>query len=205
MGQRPKYLIAIKERIDGMEKGTALTAADFSDIAGTDAVNKALSRLCEEGTIRRIMHGMYDIPVYSKMLQEYAAPRINQVAEALARKYQWSIAPGGDASLNLLHVSTQVPKAWIYISDGPYRQYHIDGTTLIFQKRTKKDLSGINRVSSMIAEAFKTLGKARVDDDVIQTIRLAIPEPERKTILLESESMTGWIRENIKKICEVPQ
>ena len=56
-----------------------------------NAINKILSRLSEEGRIRRITQGLYDVPEYSSLLQEYAVPRPDMVAEALARKFNWTI------------------------------------------------------------------------------------------------------------------
>jgi hypothetical protein len=69
--------------------------------------------------IRRVIRGVYDKPKYSTLLQEYSAPNPNEIADALARNYSWTIAPTGNTALNLLGLSTQVPANWSYISSGP--------------------------------------------------------------------------------------
>ena len=56
---REKYQIEIEKRINGFESDYAFTAVDFADMADTDPTNKALSRLCEDGSIRRIIQGVY--------------------------------------------------------------------------------------------------------------------------------------------------
>lgn len=38
--------------------------------------------------------------------------------KAIARKYNWTIAPSGNTALNLLGLSTQVPSKWKYVSYG---------------------------------------------------------------------------------------
>ena len=203
MSQRPKYLQAIQDAILQMEKGEAFTAIDFSHIANEDAVNKALSRLCADGTIRRVIQGVYDIPEYSDLMQEYAPPRIDKVAAALARKYNWTIAPSGDTALNMLHLSTQVPNVWEYVSDGPYRQYKIGNTCLTFKRRANKDTSGRSDITIMVAEALKALGQQRVNNSIINELRVNVPDEDKEKLYFESKTMTGWIRENIKKVCEV--
>lgn len=203
MNQRPKYLKGIQHDIAKKEKGDAFTAVDFSDIANEDAVNKALSRLCADGEIRRVIQGVYDVPEYSELLQEYAAPRIDKVAEAIARRYNWTIAPSGETALNMLHLSTQVPNVWEYVSDGPYRKYQIGNICLSFKRRANKDTSGKSDITIMVSEALKALGQDRVDDSIIEKIRISLPETDREKLYSESKTMTGWVRENIKKVCEV--
>ncbi len=202
MNQRVKCIAVIKTEIEKMNPGEAFTANDFAEIAGVDAVNKALSRLSAQGEIRRIIQGVYDKPEYSVLLNESSAPRIDKIAAAIARKYNWTIAPSKDAALNMFHISTQVPNVWEYISDGPYRQYEIGTTTLCFKKRANKDTSGRSYLTIAVAEALKAVGQERINEDVLERIRMAIPLDERSQICSESNSMTGWVRENIKKICE---
>ena len=50
---RPKYQYEIDNSIRKMNSGYVFTAFDFYEIADTDSINKALSRLCEKGSIRR--------------------------------------------------------------------------------------------------------------------------------------------------------
>ncbi len=76
------------------------------------------------------MRGVYDKPAYSNLLQEVAAPDPEQIAEALARSYNWTIAPSGNTALNLLGLSTQVPANWVFISSGPYKKYEFGSVKL---------------------------------------------------------------------------
>ena len=71
-------------RVYGHGRGWAFSAKDFHDLG---RVEMPLARLCEAGTIRRIMRGVYDYPRYSKLLAEYMVPDLFQVAHALARKF----------------------------------------------------------------------------------------------------------------------
>jgi Family of unknown function (DUF6088) len=58
----------ILARIYGNGRGKTFTPKDFLDLASHETVRKVLSRLTEEGTIRRLMRGVYDYPAFSTLL-----------------------------------------------------------------------------------------------------------------------------------------
>ena len=142
MDHRPNYQSEITKRIDAFAYGEAFSAKDFMDISDANATNQSLFRLEKEKKIRRVLTGIYDKPAYSALIHEYSVPRIDKVAEALARRFHWTIAPAGDTALNLLHISTQVPNEWEYVSDGPYRSYQIGKTTLRFRHVMPREING---------------------------------------------------------------
>ncbi|WP_330624202.1 DUF6088 family protein [Peptostreptococcus stomatis] len=63
--------------------------------------------------ITRLMNGLYVKPRYSKILKEYSYPDASDVAEKLADKFSWTIAPAGNTALNYTGLSTQVPNEFI--------------------------------------------------------------------------------------------
>ena len=123
----------IRDRINQSEIGTVYVAVDFVDISDKTNINAYLARLVEEGLIRRVLRGVYDKPEYNDFLEEYVAPSPDKVANALARNFGWTIVPCGDTALNLLGLSTQVPAEWAYVSDGTYKKYTYDNTTIEFK------------------------------------------------------------------------
>jgi hypothetical protein len=129
----------ILSRIYGRGRGWAFTKIDFVAEFGEVNIHQALSSLARAGTIRRVCHGVYDYPRYSELLGQILSPDIDQLAQAQARKFNWRIQPAGDAALNLLGLSTQVPGRWVYLSDGPSRQYEIGTHTLALRKSALKD------------------------------------------------------------------
>ena len=52
---RPDYQKRIEARIASFPEGSTFITSDFLDIADTQVVNKALSRMTETGSIRRIL------------------------------------------------------------------------------------------------------------------------------------------------------
>ena len=191
----------IKKRIELAEPGTVFLTSDFMDIATTTTVRKCLGRQVEKKNIRRVIAGVYEKPVYSKLLKEYIPVNPDAVAYAIARSFHWTIAPCGDVALNKLGLSTQVPVVWSYISDGPYRKFSWDNITLSYKHRANREISFMSETTTLVVEALKTLGKERIDDDVIVSLRNRLPEEEKKKMLKEATGVSEWIYTVIRKVC----
>ncbi|MGN1294772.1 MAG: DUF6088 family protein, partial [Bacilli bacterium] len=113
----------IKERIIASKFGSFFIISDFTDISNYDTARKTLARLEEEKIIVKVYRGIYYKPKFSTLINEFIAPNISDLAEAIARNFEWSITPTGEYALNLLGISTQVPACYSFISSGPYRSY----------------------------------------------------------------------------------
>ena len=192
----------IKNRIESAEPGTVFVTSDFSDIATITTVRKCLGRQVEQKSIRRIIDGVYEKPVYSKLLNEYIPANPELVAYAIARNFHWTIAPCGDVALNKLGLSPQVPVVWSYISDGPYRKFAWDNINLSFKHRTNREISFMSDISTLVVEALKTLGKERVDEKVILSLKNRLPDKEKQILLEETTEVSEWIYNIIRKVCD---
>jgi len=192
----------ILSRIYGRGRGWAFTKTDFVAEFGEPNVHQALSTLTKSGKIRRVCRGVYDYPGYSELLASELSPDLDQVARALARKFNWRIQPSGDAALNLLGLSTQVPGRWVYLSDGPSREYMVGTNMLAFKQSVLKDVGFKYPESGLVVHALKALGRDRVDQAVIEKTRKQLSVRDRERIPRDTRSVTGWVYEAIKKICQ---
>ena len=191
----------ILSRIYGRGRGWAFSPNDFIGEFDRKQIDNALSDLTAEGRIRRVYRGMYDYPKYSDLLGQELSPDFDQVAQAFARKFNWRIQPGGDAALNLLGISTQVPGKYIYLSDGPNRNYAIVNYKLEFKNTALKEIGFKHRESGIIVQALKALGKERVSSDVLGKIRKELAADICPKILKDTKTVTGWVYDCIKEIC----
>lgn len=193
----------VLSRIYGNGKGYAFSSSDFIDKFPINNIDKALSSLTRKEKIRRVSRGIYDYPKYSELLQKELSPDIEQVARAYARKFNWKIEVSGDTALNILGLSTQVVGKYTYLSNGSNKNYTLEnGTTIEFKKSSLKNIGFKYKESSLIVQALRTLGKERVDDNIVNIIREQI-EPNRfQKILTDTKSSTVWIYETIKQICK---
>ena len=191
----------IKDRINKSEIGTVFVATDFVDISDKTSINTYLTRLDEEKSLQRIMRGVYYKPEYNDFLGEFVAPEPDAVAHALARNFGWTIVPCGDTALSLLGLSTQIPAAWVYVSDGTYKEYTYEQTTIKFKRTTNKEISKLSYKTALVVQALKALGKDNVDETVLTKLKNSLTDNEKQSLLTEAKAATSWIYEYIKLIC----
>lgn len=185
-----------------MEDGTVFIVSDLLDLAPLPSVNMALSRLSAKGDIRRVMRGIYEKPRYSKLLGEQVATDPAETAYAIARKNRWSVAPAGEAALNQLRLSTQVPAVWIYVSDGPYKEYSCGGVKISFRHTSNKEATGYSPITILLIQALRALGRKHVGAAEMKTLQENLSEENKKIALREAQSTTSWIYDLIKQICD---
>ena len=169
---------------------------------GEANIHQALSSLARAGKIRRVCHGVYDYPRYSKLLGQTLSPDIDHVAQALARKFNWRIQPSGEAALNLLGLSTQVPGRWVYLSDGPKREYSIGEQALVFKRSVLKEVGFKHRDSGLLVQALKALGRERLDESVVDALKKSVDPSHCARIIKDTRTVTGWVLQTIKQVCE---
>ena len=196
------YMEKIRERIMQAPDGSVFVNSDFADITDTNTIKQIISRLIKDGTLRRIIRGVFEKPKYSKLLQEYVAADPNEIANALARCYHWTIAPCGDTALNKLGLSTQVTAVWSYISDGPYKTYEWDKTKIEFKHRTNREITGLSPTTILVIQALKTLGKENTDSKVIRILSHRLNTEEKAALLREGSEATDWVYNVIREICK---
>ncbi|MFR9018558.1 MAG: DUF6088 family protein [Fusobacterium sp.] len=194
----------IYSRILQFNSDNVFIANDFFDIGNYETVRKTLNRLTAQGKIRRILKGIYYNPKYIDIIQEYEAPSINEIAVAIARKYNWTIAPSGNTALNLLGLSTQIPAKWSYISDGRYVSFSLDNnTTIEFKHRTNGEISNMSTLTAMVIQAIKTIGNDKITDKEIEYLQKKLSDTDKKNLLEESKTASAWVYSIIQKICGV--
>lgn len=194
------YSKQIESRIKKAKGGTVFVGSDFVDIASSETVRRNMNRLVEQGIIRRVIKGIFEKPKFSKLLGEYVATDPDEVAEALARAYQWTIIPCGDTALNMLGLSTQVPAVWCYFSDGPYKTYQWNSTKIEFKRRSNKEITGLSYMTALVIQALKTLGKENVTEEVVEKLSRRLSEKDKVTLLREGRRSTAWVYDKIRQI-----
>ena len=196
------YTEQIMEKIYNASREDVFVVTDFLEIADYHTVRQALLRLSKYGKIQKIMNGIYYCPQYSELLQEYEAPSPNRVAMAIARKYNWTIAPSGNTALNQLGLSTQVTAKWNYISDGPYHTFEIGRFELEFKHRNNKEISGMSYKTAMVIQALKTIGIDHITEDAKLILKKHLTTDEKEKLLQEGKQTTMWVYNVLKEISE---
>ncbi len=185
-------------RVYGNGRGWVFFKNDFADLGQSNAIDKALSRLTQSGTVRRVMRGLYDYPKFSELLQKELSVDVNQAAHALARKFGWKIQVSGNAALNILGLSTQIPTRYVYHSSGPSKTYDLDNVTLSFKKAKLKEMGIKDAQSALLVQALKALDKKTLSPQEQQKICDYFPKQQQTKIIRNTRYVTSWVHDLIK-------
>ncbi|OGS34731.1 MAG: hypothetical protein A2293_03485 [Elusimicrobia bacterium RIFOXYB2_FULL_49_7] len=189
-------------KIYGIGRGWVFSQKDFSALTTRRSIDVTLNRLMKAGTIRRLMRGIYDYPQKSTLFAGYSVPDPDRIVQAIARKNSWRIQPIGDTALNALGLSTQVVAKLIYLSDGPSRIYERNNGGIIeFRHMTQREMGVLDIKSALVVQALKALGRGRVTDKIRDKLSRILPEKDKKKLMREAQYVTGWVYEEIRKIC----
>lgn len=194
---------SVKEQIitiiRSRKHGWAFTALDFLGTFQRAEIDKALSTLASDGDIRRVLRGLYDLPMYSSLLNSYTAPDIDQVAHALARKFNWTIFPDGNTALNYLGLSTQMVSTYTYLSNGPTKTYSLSSNKLYFKRTTLKELALNNDHAVLTVQAIRAVGEKQITDQFIRDLSKCFSLAQWGKIVQSSLGVTIWIQKLITK------
>ena len=102
--------------------------------------------------------------------------------------------------MNLVGLSTQVPAIWLYVSDGPYKEYSFNNTTIKFKHTENKGISKLSYKTSLVIQALKALGKENIDNNVIVKLTKALTDDEKKNMVDEAKCTKSWIYEYMESI-----
>ena len=193
----------LANRINKLPDGSTFMASSFIDIAKKTTVNRMLLRLANKGVIRKIGYGIYEKPVYSEILKEYADTNFMNVANTISKNYNWIIVPSGNMVLNMIHLSTQVPNNIEYISSGPYRNFIFGKKRLVFKSCANKNIYNKSQKTLLLIQALKAIGKDKIEPNDITTIKKYFTKSDIIKAVKETNYSTYWIYETIKNIAEV--
>lgn len=190
--------------INRKKHGAILFASDFAGIGERKAVNKAFERIALSGKIIRIARGIYCKP---KIDTEFdfgiIYPSVDDVAQAIAQRDKCRIVPTGDAALNKLGLSTQVPMNAVYYTDGTPRRIKVyNGKGILFKHVVPKRLNFKSELVMLITFALQTLGQGNVSDVQLDRIKQLLSNESKERVYEDLGLVPGWIRSIILKAYE---
>lgn len=195
----------VLQRIRARGKGSVLVPTDFLDLGSREAVDAALGRLRDAGTLRRVGRGVYDFPrVHARF--GLRTPSVDAVARAIARSTQETIHHGGAKAANLLGVSTQVPAQAVYLTDGTNRIFKVDlgdgrGFDIRFRRSTRR--AGGDTQAGLVLRALRFLGQDAADSTTVRRLRASLSDTDLRDLIRLRPRATGWMRSIIDDIVQL--
>ncbi len=182
----------ILSRIYGKKRGWVFTPTHFLDLGSDLTVRKALQVLCDRNQIRRLAAGLYDYPRQHPKLGELT-PTPDQIAQALAYKDSSRIQPSGAYAANLLGLSEQVPARAVFLTDAADRRLIVGRQEIVLKRTTPKNMATAGRLSGLMIQALRYLGRANIDDAVIDHLTRLLSADDRRQLLRDVRYAPAWI------------
>lgn len=182
--------------------GEIFSINDFYGLGTKNTIKSVLYRLNEEDKITRLIDGLYTKPKYSEILKEYSYPDANALAEKIADKFSWTISPTGDTALNYTGLSIQVPNEYIYISDGPYRQYDYRNKKILFKHTSNRNITSYSKELSILVQAIRALGKDGIGEEELKKLAV-FAQNIKEDLKRDTLKLPFWIQEILEKIQEI--
>ena len=184
----------IMQRVSVHDSGRwVCTPKDFLDLGSREAVDQALSRLVKAGRLRRVGHGLYDMPRISNVLNRPAPVDLDAVIAALARRDGVRIMPDGLVAANQLGLTNAVPAKVSYVTDGYSRTLKIGGRTVRFRHAGPSVMRWAGRPAAPVVQALRWLGpRVAADGEIVSTLSRHLPDDVKLDLLHNSRDLPGW-------------
>jgi len=185
-------------KIKKAKRGSLFFSDDFLSFGSAKAVSKALERLVKKGDLMRVARGIY-ARLDKDPLLGTLKPTTEKIAEAISRRDKARIIPTGSLALNVLGLSTQVPVNVVYNTDGAARNIDLGQRKIVFKKTTPKNLAAIGKISSLVIQALKEIGKDKATDEEIDKILNHLKKEEPYRLEHDIKLAPEWIRIIMRK------
>ncbi len=183
-----KILSAIHSR----GKGAVFVPVDFLDFGSREAIDIALHRLTNKGTIRRLARGVYDFPKTHAKLG-LLSPSAEAVAKALAGRDYTRLQPAGACAANALGLSEQVPAKVVFLTDGPSRTVKIGPTTIQLRRTTAKNMAAAGRLSGLLIQALRMIGMKNITLERRKHLKNTLPAIKRRELIKDLRLAPAWM------------
>jgi hypothetical protein len=191
----------VVSRIYGRGRGSVYVPIDFLDLGSREAVDLALHRLTKKGTIRRLARGVYDYPKHHPKLGDLS-PSAEIIAQALAGRDRARLQPAGAYAANILGLTEQVPAKAVFLTDSLSRTTKIGPLTIQLRQTTPRNMAAAGRLSGLLIQAFRELGKEHITAERIAHLKRTLPAHKRRELLKDIKLAPAWMHPLFRTLAE---
>lgn len=185
-------------KIKKAKRGSLFFTEDFLSFGSAKAVAKALERMAEKEEVFRVARGIY-ARLEKDPILGLIKPSTEAIAQAIAKRDKARIIPTGSLALNALGLSTQVPMNVVYLTDGAKRKIDLGRRKILFKNTAPKNLSAIGKISSLVIQALKEIGKDKATEKEIEIILQQLKKEEPYRLEHDIKLAPEWIRIIMRK------
>lgn len=188
----------IERAIKARTAGSLLFPDDFAGKGSADSIRKALQALKDRGLIKSVSHGIYVRPKMNSYIGE-VLPTAEEVAQAIAKRDKIRLIPTGAYSLHALGLSTQIPLKLVFLTDGAARTIKVGKRTIKLKKTTPKNLMAKGKISSLVIQALREIGKDKASPAELKLIFKLLKEEDQQLLKQDIKLAPEWIKQIMKK------
>ena len=185
-------------KIKKAKRGSLFFTDDFLSFGSAKAVSKALERSVTRGEIQRVARGIYARLAKDSILGPIK-PSTEEIAEAISKRDKARIIPTGTLALNALGLSTQISINVVYYTDGSARKIEVGNRTIKFKKTAPKNLATIGKISTLVIQALKEIGKDNASAQEIEIILNHLKKEDPYRLAHDIKFAPEWIRIIMRK------
>lgn len=192
----------ILRRVLKLPPGAVIAPSDLADLGTPHAVGMALARLVRNGDLRRVSRGLYDVPRMHPTLG-LLSPDVDAIAKTLAGRDRIKLQPTGAYAANLLGLSEQVPQKVAYLTDGTPRTLTIGNRQIILRHTTPRRMSASGRVSGLVINALRWIGKQHVTEETVAPLRKRLDVKAKRQLLADARLAPVWVARWMRSLADV--
>ena len=181
----------IRAHIRKLPKGKPYTTSCFTAHGTRSSVDRALSRIVDEGKIERISRGVFVRPRQNRFVGT-VFPGVAEVVSTIAAANGETLQVHGAEAAHRFGLSTQVPVMPVYHTSASSRSIRIANTMVrLIHTSNRRRLQFAGEAPGLALAALWYLGKDNVTRETITAIRAAIGEDEYER--LRSADVPAWM------------
>ena len=181
-----------------------VTAKDFLDLAGRDAVDQALRRLGKQGDLNRIGRGLYHKPRFNHKLGIDVPPDPDKIADAIGRQTGDRVAPSSNVIANQFGLSTQIPAKPVYLTTGRSRNIQVGSQTYRLKHVSASKLPDTSTAVGRALQAINAIGP-NPDQSTLDRIRSTLTNKQCKALADQARYSVGWVADSARQIAAHPE
>jgi len=90
----------------------------------------------------------------------------------------------------------------VFLTDGPSRTVKIGRQEIQLRRTTPRNMATAGRLSGLLMQAFRHLGKEHIMRDRIEHLKRTLPAKERQRLLKDLPLAPGWMHPLFRELAE---
>lgn len=192
----------LRQAIAAQPPGSVFTTRDLlgAGFGGSrSALDVALKRLVDAGTIARAGRGLFYVPQEHPAIGKLS-PSPEQLAKALARRDGAVLLPAGPDAANRLGLTTQVVAKPIFLTTGRARRRRVGKLDVVLRPRAPRRAAE-DAVLAQTIEALRFLGKEQAKSEKTAAhLRTIFNDEQRKRIAEQIHLAPAWMWPILRRV-----